>query len=329
MTTPQTPQGFRRILVPVRSSANGSSADDMATVRHADAFAAKSEAQLTLIGVVEPPADLERMAHAAGLSPDEVMQRLCDARRRDIAEVTASAPLSTEPTIEIRTGKTFIEVIRAVHQGGYDLVIKTAEKISGLRAFIFASTDQHLLRKCPVPVWLRIPGKPRATRAVLAAVDVDTEAAAEPETQEALNYVILQTALAIAAFEEASLEVLHVWDAPGEALITRWATAKDDVVRYRDSVESAHNRALHALVDAVTRNAPAHPPVVPRLVRGIARDVIPEHAEHSKAGVLVMGTLARTGVPGLLIGNTAEDVLHRVDCSVITVKPPGYVSPIA
>jgi nucleotide-binding universal stress UspA family protein len=29
-----------------------------------------------------------------------------------------------------------------------------------------------------------------------------------------------------------------------------------------------------------------------------------------------------------LIGNTAEEVLGAVDCSVLTVKPQGFVSPV-
>jgi len=31
---------------------------------------------------------------------------------------------------------------------------------------------------------------------------------------------------------------------------------------------------------------------------------------------------------GHLIGNTAEKILHQVDCSVLTVKPDGFVSPV-
>jgi nucleotide-binding universal stress UspA family protein len=42
-----------------------------------------------------------------------------------------------------------------------------------------------------------------------------------------------------------------------------------------------------------------------------------------------MGTVCRTGIPGLIIGNTAERVLDVVDCSVLTVKPEGFVSPVA
>jgi nucleotide-binding universal stress UspA family protein len=41
-----------------------------------------------------------------------------------------------------------------------------------------------------------------------------------------------------------------------------------------------------------------------------------------------MGTVCRTGVTGFLIGNTAEKVLNNVDCSVLTVKPEGFVTPV-
>ena len=41
-----------------------------------------------------------------------------------------------------------------------------------------------------------------------------------------------------------------------------------------------------------------------------------------------MGTFCRTGVRRFFIGNTAEGVLERVDCSLLTVKPDGLVSPI-
>ncbi len=47
-----------------------------------------------------------------------------------------------------------------------------------------------------------------------------------------------------------------------------------------------------------------------------------------KADLLVMGTVCRTGVPGFFIGNTAEDVLQQVDCSVLAVKPKGFVTPV-
>ena len=64
------------------------------------------------------------------------------------------------------------------------------------------------------------------------------------------------------------------------------------------------------------------------LSKGDARNVIPELAQELHADLVVMGTVARTGIPGLLIGNTAESILDQLDCSVLAVKPPGFVSPV-
>ena len=49
-------------------------------------------------------------------------------------------------------------------------------------------------------------------------------------------------------------------------------------------------------------------------------------AESLPADVVVMGTVARVGVPGLLMGNTAEDVLNNLDCAVLALKPEGFES---
>jgi nucleotide-binding universal stress UspA family protein len=44
--------------------------------------------------------------------------------------------------------------------------------------------------------------------------------------------------------------------------------------------------------------------------------------------VVVMGSVGRSGIPGLLIGNKAEKILTTINCTVLTVKPDGFVSPI-
>jgi universal stress protein E len=64
------------------------------------------------------------------------------------------------------------------------------------------------------------------------------------------------------------------------------------------------------------------------LTQGEAGNVIPQLAAKERIDLIVMGTLARTGIEGYFIGNTAETVLQRVACSVLTVKPDGFVSPV-
>jgi len=56
--------------------------------------------------------------------------------------------------------------------------------------------------------------------------------------------------------------------------------------------------------------------------------VITDLAAKKRVDLIVMGTVCRTGIAGFFIGNTAENVLQRVDCSMLTVKPEGFISPI-
>ncbi len=44
--------------------------------------------------------------------------------------------------------------------------------------------------------------------------------------------------------------------------------------------------------------------------------------------LIVMGTLARVGIPGLFIGNTAERTLDHVDCDILAIKPKEFVTPV-
>jgi len=68
--------------------------------------------------------------------------------------------------------------------------------------------------------------------------------------------------------------------------------------------------------------------LLPRLVQGTPSEMVPEQTRVLFADTLVMGTVARVGIPGLLIGNTAEDTLNQVTCSVLTVKPPDFECPL-
>ncbi len=51
-------------------------------------------------------------------------------------------------------------------------------------------------------------------------------------------------------------------------------------------------------------------------------------ANENRIDLLVLGTIGRSGIAGLLMGNTAERILNKVECSVLAVKPEGFVSSI-
>jgi universal stress protein E len=44
--------------------------------------------------------------------------------------------------------------------------------------------------------------------------------------------------------------------------------------------------------------------------------------------LLLIGTTARSGVAGALMGNTAEKIVDQVPCSILALKPKGFESPV-
>ncbi len=64
------------------------------------------------------------------------------------------------------------------------------------------------------------------------------------------------------------------------------------------------------------------------MLKGDAEILIPELTKRKRIELIVMGTASLTGIAGFFIGNTAEKVLREVDCSVLTIKPEGFVTPV-
>jgi nucleotide-binding universal stress UspA family protein len=93
-------------------------------------------------------------------------------------------------------------------------------------------------------------------------------------------------------------------------------------------VEDSRAGARKALDDLLGKSPDRTGRRFVHLLKGDPAEVIAEFAKAGGVDLIVMGTVARTGIGGLLIGNTAESTLQRVDCSVLAVKPDGFVSPV-
>ncbi|WP_313690074.1 universal stress protein, partial [Pantoea sp.] len=49
---------------------------------------------------------------------------------------------------------------------------------------------------------------------------------------------------------------------------------------------------------------------------------------HLGAGVVVLGTIGRTGLSAAFLGNTAEQVIDHLRCDLLALKPDDFKSPI-
>jgi nucleotide-binding universal stress UspA family protein len=256
-------------------------------------------------------------AHAQGL------EALVDPYRKRIGIQT-----------KVLIGTPFLEIIREVLRNGHDLLIKIPETRDWLDR-LFGSDDMHLLRKCPCPVWLIRPQAPKSYRRILAAVDVDDAyPSAELESRRALNLQILEMAGSLALSDSATLHIVHVWEAIGESAMRGAieSVPEEKIRAYVQQVRRQHEASLDGLLRGVTGNLgpEALDYLKPQmhLVKGRARKEIPALAKRIEADLVVMGTVARTGIPGFFMGNTAETILNQIDCSVLAIKPPGFVTPV-
>jgi nucleotide-binding universal stress UspA family protein len=93
-------------------------------------------------------------------------------------------------------------------------------------------------------------------------------------------------------------------------------------------IEAARRVADEALQAFTKTHADQLDGVNVQLVQGEPERAIPQFIERNGIDLVVMGTVARSGILGLVMGNTAERVLQRLRGSVLAVKPPGFVSSV-
>lgn len=287
--------------------------DQVSAIERAVTLAENNHAKLTFIEVITPfPDDIE------------------DDHRHYIESLIDPYRQRLNIQIEIKRGSVFLEVIRTVLRNSHDLVIKAAENPDFLKR-LFGSNDIHLLRKCPCPVWIMKPPEKTNYKCIMAAVDFDPLKSID--TEIALNNNILQLSGSLALSEFASLHIVHVWEVFAKNVMrSRSGTTGEGITANIEREFLLHQNGMYILADKLREQigADAYNYISPHfhLIRGSAQKLIAAKAVELNADIVVMGTVARTGIPGFIIGNTAEAILDQLTCSVLAVKPPGFISPV-
>lgn len=289
------------------------------TLERALELAQANRAQLTVLDVIEPAVWSADNQARFGTDLTTILR---DRRLEELHELTAAhAGRGVALPVRVEVGTPFLEVIRAVLRDGFDLVIKCAEQPHGFFQRPFGANDQHLIRKCPCPVWIDRPERARPYRKILAAVDPVGDAGAQ------LDRLVLDLATSFVAWEGSEVHVAHAWWLPGENQL-RTAGVQLPPGRVAELLQGqreTHARALQALLAdyGMTLDAPQV-----HFAKGSPAALIAEVAAGLPADLIVLGSVGRTGVPGFFIGNTAESVIQSTTAPVLTVKPAGFRSPV-
>ena len=155
---------------------------------------------------------------------------------------------------------------------------------------------------------------------MLACVDTATN----NEDDAKLNEEILDLARTIAGRNNARLSIVHAWTIDSEQLLDG-RMPRGEFEQMKRSREEHVEKLLNQFLDphgCSTQDDHVY------MLKGDAVHVIPNFAKTEGVDLVVMGTIGRSGAAGLLIGNTAEEILDSIECSVAAVKPTNFVSPI-
>jgi universal stress protein E len=278
-------------------------------------LARRSGARVTIVDVLP---DVPNRARSF-VTP-ELEGELAAHRREGLAAIAATVqgvPVSTQ----LLRGRAGTALTEEVVRSGHDLLIRSHGRDLSAEPRPFGAVDMELLRLCPCPVWLVGPHGPRADRPhILAAVNANPDDAAE----QALNTSIIEWALTLSALAGAQLTVLQAWLPYGASLLRSRMTPDE----YRTFVDEARRKEREALSTVVEPFGDRLRDVPVELVDGEPDRAIARYVDAHDIDLVVMGTVARSGIAGLVMGNTAERVLQRLRGSVLAIKPAGFQSPV-
>lgn len=248
----------------------------------------------------------ERFQRELRLSADAKLKRM----------IASLGETELEITYETLLGEPYVELIHTVQQENYDLVVAGTRGHNAWKRLVLGSTAKRLIRKCPASVWIVKNEGNNTPNSVLAAIDMSEV------SSRALDEAIWVTQRA-----GAQLHILYVIessDIPSDLLNTKIAGSAHDSLR--ETIETDVRRQFDEFLadrvgDAING--------VDHLSWGLPWQETVNLANQLHTDLIVLGTVGRSGILGLLLGNTAENVLIHSACDVLTVKPAGFVSPIA
>ncbi|EJM57697.1 universal stress protein [Pseudomonas sp. GM48] len=253
---------------------------------------------------------LKRAKLIAGVTQAQLHLLVCDPKHdhSGMLGVLKAALLADGYTVttEQAWNHSLHETIVDVQQAeGCGLVIKQHFPDSALKKALLTPGDWKLLRHCPTPVLLVKTSDSWKGKVILAAIDVGNS---DGEHRH-LHNTIIDHGYGIANLAKADLHVVSAHPSP-------MLSAADPTFQLSETIEARYReqcKAFQAEFDIDDNHL--------HIEEGPADVLIPFMAHKLQAAVTVIGTVARTGLSGALIGNTAEVVLDSVESDVLVLKP--------
>ncbi len=313
-------QPIRRILVAVKDT----KARSLPAVAKAAQLARALKAEIELFHAIDAPLYVD----VTRLSGRTVKQLESDWRKQRLRELDRAGARVSDAGVKVTTAVEwdypgYAAVIRRARRIRADLIV--AERHAGrhIIPWLLHMTDWELLRLSPVPVLIIKSPRPYRHPVVLAAVD-PSHAFAKPGR---LDEEILRVGGTVTGALRGTLHALHAvaLSLPLGMPPKAWTSGKLAAEDIQAEIEAKALAHAKPGFDRVLKSTD-----IPRsrrhLVVGHPIGSIPEVARQTRCAIVVMGAVSRSGLKSVLIGNTAEQVLDRLQCDLLVVKPLRFES---
>ena len=199
-------------------------------------------------------------------------------------------------------------IVRAGMRERADLVVAEPRfRASRRRLAGFSHTDWELVRLCPVPLLLARGTAAYRAPTILAAVDPFRDT----EKLSTLDLRIVQVAREFTRLTEGGLRLLHC------AIEPRATPGMPFSVIERERKQA--RQLLKLLLKDAGLSARAL-----KVRTGNPAEAIAETIVDDEVDILVLGSMTRGRFENLVLGSTAEKLLHTVACDMLVVKPLGF-----
>lgn len=300
MTAPSTPSTLKTCLVATDFSETAALALEWAiqiTKAH--------NARLLIAHAVAAPIPPEIGIDFIVPTPDLYIEQRAYAERH-LAEILANTEKQgVNASAHLLQGYAAKQLLELAENENANLIVIGTRGLTGWQHLVAGSIAAEVIRNAACPVFAVHPDSPKPQQPIRKIL-VPTDFSEDADLATHAAYQLLATQK-----QDTEILLLHAYDIPIE-----YAGFAGITVLSEHTILDQVSEKLTEVADKFRRNGVA----VETLVRrGYAPVAILEVAQERKVDLIAIGTHGRGAIKRFLMGSTAERVLQRAHCPILTV----------
>jgi nucleotide-binding universal stress UspA family protein len=235
---------------------------------------------------------------------DTRMDRCVDEETKEKVKITK---------VNVRAISPSTEIIEYAQENGIDLIVMGTHGRTAVSHFLLGSVAERVVRSAPCPVLTVGPEHGADTDSMIyerILVPIDFSG----PCKNAVRY-----AVSLGKLYGAHLDLLHViegWIHP--AFYTTWDKS---ILDFMPDIKS---RSTEAMEDFIKDFEMEGLTLDMHVAEGKPHTRIVQFAEEKKAHLIVIATRGLGAIDHILLGSTAEKVVRKAPCPVLSVKTPEH-----